>query len=93
MIDNNINMKKLVNDFMSIVSGNPNNPLVPKLNVMINNILYYCEKARLDLLSAPPKINNAINNLNSAIISRFFTLYCKIPSYDQVKKSLNNETK
>ncbi len=35
------------------------------------------------------EINN-LNNLNPAIISRFFTLYCKIPSYDQVKKSLYN---
>ncbi len=34
------------------------------------------------------EINN-LNNLNSAIISRFFTLYCKIPLYEEVKNSLN----
>jgi DNA polymerase III delta prime subunit len=31
-----------------------------------------------------------INNLNSALLSRFFTLYCKIPSYEEIKVALHN---
>ncbi len=31
-----------------------------------------------------------LNNLNSAILSRFYTLYTKIPSYDEMKYALNH---
>jgi tetratricopeptide (TPR) repeat protein len=64
-IDTDMNL--LVNDFRSIVANDPQNPLIPQLNLMINNILFYCEKARLDLLSSPVNIANAIHNLNNAI--------------------------
>ena len=64
-IDTDMNL--LVNDFRTIVANSPNNPLIPKINLMINNILFYCEKARLDLLSNPINIANAIHNLNNAL--------------------------
>jgi len=64
-IDTDMNL--LVNDFRSIVANDPQNSLIPQLNLMINNILFYCEKARLDLLSSPVNIANAIHDLNNAI--------------------------
>jgi tetratricopeptide (TPR) repeat protein len=64
-IDTDMNL--LVNDFRSIAANDPQNPLIPQLNLMINNILFYCEKARLDLLSSPVNIANAIHDLNNAI--------------------------
>jgi small nuclear ribonucleoprotein (snRNP)-like protein len=64
-IDTDMNL--LVNDFRTIVANTPNNPLIPKINLMINNILFYCEKARLDLLSNPVNIANAIHDLNNAL--------------------------
>ena len=64
-IDTDMNL--LVNDFRSIVSNDPQNSLIPQLNMMINNILFYCEKARLDLLSSPVNIANAIHDLSNAI--------------------------
>jgi tetratricopeptide (TPR) repeat protein len=64
-IDTGMNL--LVNDFRSIAANDPKNPLIPQLNLMINNILFYCEKARLNLLSSPVNIANAIHDLNNAI--------------------------
>jgi tetratricopeptide (TPR) repeat protein len=64
-IDTDMNL--LVNDFRSIAANDPQNPLIPQLNLMINNILFYCEKARLDLLSSPVNVANAIHDLNNAI--------------------------
>jgi tetratricopeptide (TPR) repeat protein len=64
-IDTDMNL--LVNDFRSIAANDPQNPLIPQLNLMINNILFYCEKAKLDLLSSPVNIANAIHDLNNAI--------------------------
>ena len=64
-IDTDMNL--LVNDFRSIASNDPQNPMIPQLNLMINNILFYCEKARLDLLASPVNVANAIHNLNNAI--------------------------
>ena len=64
-IDTDTNL--LVNDFRIIVANNEKEELVSSLSRMINNILFYCEKARMGMLSSPLNIEKSIHNLENAM--------------------------